>query len=77
MWVMIRPLGGGAALSGKKVGLLINFNMEHLKDGIIRLVNEFCRSGEGTSALLCVLRGEILSFTRHGFTETLHRHGGG
>lgn len=28
-------------LSGKKVGLLINFNMEHLKDGIIRLVNEF------------------------------------
>lgn len=28
-------------LSGKKVGLLINFNTEHLKDGIIRLVNEF------------------------------------
>jgi len=28
-------------LSGKKVGLLINFNMEHLKDGISRLVNEF------------------------------------
>jgi GxxExxY protein len=28
-------------LSGKKVGLLINFNTTHLKDGIIRLVNEF------------------------------------
>jgi GxxExxY protein len=28
-------------LSGKKVGLLINFNTEHLKDGISRVVNEF------------------------------------
>lgn len=28
-------------LSGKKVGLLINFNTEHLKDGIIRMVNKF------------------------------------
>jgi hypothetical protein len=28
-------------LSGKKVGLLINFNTSHLKDGIIRLVNDF------------------------------------
>jgi GxxExxY protein len=28
-------------LSGKKVGLLINFNTRHLKDGIIRLMNEF------------------------------------
>ena len=28
-------------LSGKKAGLLINFNTEHLKDGISRLVNEF------------------------------------
>ena len=28
-------------LSGKKVGLLINFNTEHLKVGISRLVNEF------------------------------------
>ena len=26
-------------LSGKTVGLLINFNVVHLKDGIIRLVN--------------------------------------
>lgn len=26
-------------LSGRKVGLLINFNVVHLKDGIIRLVN--------------------------------------
>jgi GxxExxY protein len=26
-------------LSGKKLGLLINFNVVHLKDGIIRLVN--------------------------------------
>lgn len=25
-------------LSGKKVGLLINFNMVHLKDGIKRIV---------------------------------------
>jgi GxxExxY protein len=28
-------------LGGKKVGLLINFNTAHLKDGIRRLVNEF------------------------------------
>ena len=28
-------------LSGKKIGLLINFNTEHLKDGISRPVNEF------------------------------------
>ncbi len=27
-------------LSGKKVGLLINFNVLHLKDGITRMVNE-------------------------------------
>jgi GxxExxY protein len=26
-------------LSGKKVGLLINFNVEHLKNGITRMVN--------------------------------------
>jgi GxxExxY protein len=26
-------------LSGKKIGLLLNFNVEHMKDGIIRLVN--------------------------------------
>ena len=28
-------------LSGKKVGLLINFNVLHLKDGIARMVNGF------------------------------------
>jgi GxxExxY protein len=28
-------------LSGKKVGLLINFNVAHLRDGIERLVNRF------------------------------------
>lgn len=28
-------------LSGKKVGLLLNFNAVHLKDGIVRLVNGF------------------------------------
>ncbi len=28
-------------LSNKKVGLLINFHVEHLKDGITRLVNNF------------------------------------
>jgi GxxExxY protein len=27
-------------LSGKKVGLLINFNVIHLKEGIVRLVND-------------------------------------
>src|SRR5215470_15419354 len=27
-------------LTGKKLGLLLNFNEVHLKDGIIRLVNE-------------------------------------
>lgn len=27
-------------LSGKKVGLLINFNVEHLRDGIKRMVND-------------------------------------
>jgi len=26
-------------LSGKKVGLLLNFNVEHMKDGITRFVN--------------------------------------
>jgi GxxExxY protein len=26
-------------LSGKEVGLLINFNVEHLKDGIERVIN--------------------------------------
>jgi len=26
-------------LSGKKLGLLMNFNVEHMKDGIIRIVN--------------------------------------
>ena len=26
-------------LSGKKVGLLLNFNVEHMKDGIVRLAN--------------------------------------
>jgi GxxExxY protein len=26
-------------LSGKEVGLLINFNVEHLKDGIKRVIN--------------------------------------
>jgi GxxExxY protein len=26
-------------LSGKKLGLLLNFNVEHLKDGIFRVVN--------------------------------------
>lgn len=28
-------------LSGKKLGLIINFNSVHLKDGIIRMVNGF------------------------------------
>ncbi len=28
-------------LSGKKLGLLINFNVVHLKDGIRRMVNRF------------------------------------
>ena len=28
-------------LSGRKLGLLINFNVEHLRDGITRVVNNF------------------------------------
>lgn len=28
-------------LSGRKPGLLINFNVEHLRDGITRVVNNF------------------------------------
>jgi GxxExxY protein len=28
-------------LSGKKLGLIINFNVVHLKDGIKRMVNRF------------------------------------
>ena len=31
-------------LSGRKVGLLINFNVKILKDGIVRVVNNFPRS---------------------------------
>jgi len=34
------PLLTYLKLSGLKVGLLINLNMEHLENGIIRLVNE-------------------------------------
>ncbi len=29
-------------LSDKRVGLLINFHVEHLKDGIVRLANKAC-----------------------------------
>ena len=38
-------------LSGKKLGLLINFNVLHLKDGIRRMVNRLQRSSP-----LCPLR---------------------
>ncbi len=31
-------------LSNKRVGLLINFNVVHLRDGIKRLVSSYCRS---------------------------------
>lgn len=27
-------------LSGKRVGLIINFNVQHLRDGIVRLIND-------------------------------------
>jgi len=33
-------------LSGKKVGLLINFNVPHLKDGIKRMVNHYVKETE-------------------------------
>jgi GxxExxY protein len=40
-------------LSGKSVGLLINFNVVHLRDGIRRLVNNFKSSGSlASSAVL-------------------------
>jgi len=32
--------GGYLKLSRKKVGLLVNFNVEHLKEGIKRMVND-------------------------------------
>ena len=31
-------------LSNKRVGLLLNFNVVHLREGIRRLVNSYCRS---------------------------------
>jgi hypothetical protein len=40
-------------LSGIKVGLLINLNVLHLKDGLKRMVNKL-----EPSASLCALRGE-------------------
>jgi len=40
-------------LSGIKVGLLINLNVLHLKDGPKRMVNKL-----EPSASLCALRGE-------------------
>lgn len=39
-------------LSGKKLGLLINFNVLHLRDGIQRMAN-----GLSSSAFPCVLCG--------------------
>jgi GxxExxY protein len=38
-------------LSGNRVGLLINFNVIHLKDGIKRLVNNLRRSMRTLSAV--------------------------
>ena len=40
-------------LSGKQVGLLINFNVEHLKDGIKRVINSRPKfsAASATSAL--------------------------
>ena len=37
-------------LSGKQVGLLINFNVVHLRDGIKRLVNRFESSASSPSS---------------------------
>jgi GxxExxY protein len=37
-------------LSGKSVGLLINFNVVHLRDGIRRLVNNL-KSSESSAVL--------------------------
>jgi GxxExxY protein len=36
-------------LSNKRVGLLINFNVVHLRDGIKRLVSTYCRSDASVS----------------------------
>ena len=37
-------------LSGKQVGLLINFNSVHLRDGIVRVVNQFSPNSSAYSA---------------------------
>ncbi len=37
-------------LSNKRVGLLINFNVVHLRDGIKRLVNNFHPSASAASS---------------------------
>jgi GxxExxY protein len=41
-------------LSDKRVGLLINFNVVHLRDGIRRLVNNYCPSAPLASSAVMV-----------------------
>jgi len=41
-------------LSGKQVGLLINFNVVHLRDGIRRVVNHFQASASPASSAVLV-----------------------
>jgi GxxExxY protein len=41
-------------LSDKRVGLLINFNVVHLRDGIRRLVNHYCPSASLASPAVMV-----------------------
>jgi GxxExxY protein len=41
-------------LSDKRVGLLINFNVVHLRDGIRRLVNHYCPSASLASSAVMV-----------------------
>jgi GxxExxY protein len=43
-------------LSGKKVGLLINFKVVHLKDGVKRFVNNFIPSAPSVSSVVQCLQ---------------------
>ena len=44
-------------LSDRRVGLLINFNVPHLRQGIRRVVNGYEREGDPMHRVLSVLRG--------------------
>jgi GxxExxY protein len=44
-------------LSGRQIGLLINFHVPHLRDGIQRMVDGQARQKQFPSVNLCVLCG--------------------